>query len=40
MPYLTGAGEVVASGAIGGAATGAVPGFIRFPDGFFQAHMR
>ena len=38
--YLTGAGEVVASGTVGGAATGALPGLIRFPDGFFQAHIR
>ena len=38
--YLTGAGEVVASGAMGGAATGAVPGLIRLPAGFFHAHMR
>ena len=40
ITYLTGAGDVVASGTEGGAATGADPGFIRFPDGFFQAHIR
>ena len=38
--YLTGAGDVVASGTVGGAATGALPGLILFPDGFFQAHIR
>ena len=38
--YLTAAGDVVASGFIGGAATGAVPGLILFPEGFFHAHIR
>ena len=38
--HLTAAGDVVASGFIGGAATGAVPGLILFPEGFFHAHIR
>ena len=40
LTRLTAAGDVVASGFIGGAATGAVPGLILFPEGFFHAHIR